>query len=46
MMIHLRVQAPNHHRKILSTLRVGDEPGLKLAVRADVTNGLRMLLEV
>ena len=39
-------QAPNHHRKILSTLRVGDEPGLKLAVRADVTNGLRMLLEV
>ena len=39
-------QAPNHHRKILSTLRAGDEPGLKLAVRADVTNGLRMLLEV
>ena len=39
-------QAPNHHRKILSTLRVGDEPGLKLAVRTDVTNGLRMLIEV
>ena len=39
-------QAPNHHRKILSTLKVGDEPGLRLAVRADVTNGLRMLLEV
>ena len=38
-------QAPNHHRKILVTLRAGDEPGLKLAVRADVTNGLRMLLE-
>ena len=38
-------QAPNHHRKILATLRAGDEPGLKLAVRADVTNGLRMLLE-
>ena len=39
-----RDQAPNYHRKILSTLRVGDEPGLRLAVRADVTNGLRMLL--
>ena len=39
-------QAPNHHRKILSTLRAGDEPGLKLAVRADVTNGLRMLVEM
>ena len=39
-------QAHNHHRKILSTLRAGDEPGLKLAVRADVTNGLRMLLEI
>ena len=39
-----RNQAPNYHRKILSTLRVGDEPGLRLAVRADVTNGLRMLL--
>ena len=39
-----RSQAPDYHRKILSTLRVGDEPGLRLAVRADVTNGLRMLL--
>ena len=39
-----RSQAPGYHRKILSTLRVGDEPGLRLAVRADVTNGLRMLL--
>lgn len=41
-----RSQAPSSHRKILSTLRVGDEPGLRLAVRADVTNGLRMLLVV
>ena len=41
-----RSQAPNYHRTILSTLRVGDEPGLRLAVRADVTNGLRMLLPV
>ena len=41
-----RSQAPNYHRKILSTLRVGDDPGLRLAIRADVTNGLRMLLPV
>ncbi|WP_246237249.1 GntR family transcriptional regulator [Halovulum dunhuangense] len=32
------------HRKILGALRAGDEPGLRLAVRADVTSGLRMLL--
>ncbi len=41
-----RSQGPSSHRKILSTLRVGDEPGLRLAVRADVTNALRMLLLV
>jgi len=32
------------HGKILSALRAGDEPGLRVAVRADVTSGLRMLL--
>lgn len=32
------------HAKILSALRVGDEPGLRVAVRSDVTSGLRMLL--
>lgn len=32
------------HGKILSALRAGDEPGLRVAVRADVTAGLRMLL--
>lgn len=32
-----------NHRKILAALRAGDEPGLRLAVRADVVHGLRML---
>lgn len=32
-----------NHRKILAALRAGDEPGLRLAVRQDVTNGLRLL---
>jgi DNA-binding GntR family transcriptional regulator len=31
------------HRKIIAALREGDEPGLRLAVRADVTQSLRML---
>ncbi|UPH71723.1 GntR family transcriptional regulator [Abyssibius alkaniclasticus] len=39
-----RRQGSEHHRTILACLRAGDEPGLRLAVRADVTNGLRMLL--
>jgi DNA-binding GntR family transcriptional regulator len=32
---------PRHHPLILAALRAGDEPGLRLAVRADVTQGLR-----
>jgi DNA-binding GntR family transcriptional regulator len=35
---------PPHHRLILSALRAGDEPGLRLAVRTDVTQGLRHLM--
>lgn len=31
------------HRKVLSALRAGDDPGLRLAIRADVVQGLRML---
>ncbi|MEO1314912.1 MAG: GntR family transcriptional regulator, partial [Pseudomonadota bacterium] len=31
------------HDKIISALRAGDEPGLRVAVRSDVTSGLRML---
>jgi DNA-binding GntR family transcriptional regulator len=39
-----RQQASMNHLKIISALRAGDEPGLRLAVRQDVTGGLRMLL--
>jgi DNA-binding GntR family transcriptional regulator len=38
-----RTEPPQHHRRILAALKAGDEPGLRLAVRADATQGLRML---
>ncbi len=38
-----RHEPPRHHRTILAALRAGDEPSLRLAVRADVTHGLRHL---
>ena len=38
-----RKEAPPYHRMILSALKAGDEPGLRLAVRTDVTQGLRHL---
>lgn len=38
-----RKDPPAHHRLILAALKAGDEPGLRLAVRTDVTQGLRML---
>lgn len=38
-----RTEAPAHHRMILAALKAGDEPALRLAVRADVTQGLRHL---
>lgn len=38
-----RTEAPQHHRMILAALKAGDEPALRLAVRADVTQGLRLL---
>ncbi|HBD91333.1 MAG TPA: GntR family transcriptional regulator [Gemmobacter sp.] len=38
-----RNEPPHHHRMILAALRAGDEPGLRLAVRTDVTQGLRHL---
>ncbi|GHE05544.1 GntR family transcriptional regulator [Defluviimonas sp. 20V17] len=38
-----RNEPPPHHRMILAALKAGDEPGLRLAVRADVTQGLRHL---
>lgn len=38
-----RNELPPQHRLILAALSAGDEPGLRLAVRTDVTLGLRML---
>lgn len=38
-----RKEPPQHHRMILAALKAGDEPGLRLAVRTDVTQGLRHL---
>ncbi len=38
-----RNEPPQHHRSILGALRAGDEPGLRLAVRMDVSQGLRHL---
>jgi len=40
-----RNEPPRHHRLILAALRAGDEPGLRLAVRTDVTQGLRHLVQ-
>ncbi len=39
-----RRQASENHRKIIAALRAGDDPGLRLAIRMDVTQGLRMLV--
>ena len=38
-------EAPRYHRLMMSALKAGDEPGLRLAVRSDVTQGLKMLLD-
>ena len=38
-----RTEVPSNHRLIVAALRAGDEPGLRLAVRTDVTQGLRLL---
>jgi DNA-binding GntR family transcriptional regulator len=38
-----RNSPPPHHRMILAALKAGDEPGLRLALRTDVTQGLRHL---
>lgn len=44
--LYAKLQRPNasaNHRKAIAALKAGDEPGLKLAIRADVTQGLKML---
>jgi len=38
-----RTEPPHHHRLILAALKAGDEPGLRLAIRSDAMQGLRML---
>jgi DNA-binding GntR family transcriptional regulator len=38
-----RTEPPRFHRLMIAALKAGDEPGLRLAVRSDVTQGLRML---
>ena len=38
-----RTEPPYHHKLILAALKAGDEPGLRLAIRTDVTQGLRLL---
>lgn len=37
-------EPPHFHRLIIAALKAGDEPGLRLAVRSDVTQGLKMLV--
>jgi DNA-binding GntR family transcriptional regulator len=36
-------EPPHFHRVILAALKAGDEPSLRLAVRSDVTQSLKML---
>jgi DNA-binding GntR family transcriptional regulator len=38
-----RKEPPMNHKLILAALKAGDEPSLRLAVRSDVTQGLKML---
>ncbi len=38
-----RTEPPHFHRLIITALKAGDEPGLRLALRSDVTQGLRLL---
>lgn len=38
-----RTEPPAFHKLIIAALKAGDEPGLRLAVRSDVTQGLRLL---
>ena len=38
-----RTEPPHHHKLILAALKAGDDPGLRLSVRTDSTQGLRLL---
>ena len=39
-----RTEPPQNHRLILAALKAGDEPSLRLALRTDVTQGLKLLV--
>lgn len=39
-----RTESPRLHVSVVDALRAGDEPALRLAVRTDVTQGLKMLV--
>lgn len=39
-----KTDPPHFHKLIVAALKAGDEPGLRLAVRSDVTQGLRLLV--
>lgn len=39
-----RTEPPYYHKLIIAALKAGDEPGLRLAVRTDVTQGLKLLI--
>ena len=39
-----RTDPPQGHKLIIAALKAGDEPGLRVAVRSDVTQGLRLLV--
>lgn len=38
-----RTEPPHYHKLIIAALKAGDEPGLRLSVRMDVTQGLKLL---
>ena len=38
-----RTEPPHFHRLMIAALKAGDEPGLRFAVRSDVTQGLKLL---
>jgi len=38
-----QTEPPYNHKLIIAALKAGDEPGLRLAVRSDVTQGLKLL---
>ncbi|MEJ6398987.1 GntR family transcriptional regulator [Yoonia sp. 208BN28-4] len=38
-----RTEPPHNHKLIIAALKAGDDPSLRLAVRSDATQGLRML---